>query len=59
MGHSALCSPLAGADLGAHSGGLGSVDKDSLNLVRAMGGSRLGVFRHVKLPATYTPLFSA
>ncbi|OZI14393.1 ABC transporter permease [Sodalis-like symbiont of Philaenus spumarius] len=39
--------------------GLGSVDKDSLNLVRAMGGSRLGIFRHVKLPATYTPLFSA
>ncbi|AHF77348.1 hypothetical protein Sant_2303 [Sodalis praecaptivus] len=39
--------------------GLHSVDRDMLNLVRSMGGSRLGIFRHVKLPATYTPLFSA
>ncbi|WP_410013840.1 ABC transporter permease [Sodalis sp. C49] len=39
--------------------GLNSVDKDMLNLVRSMGGSRLSIFRYVKLPATYTPLFSA
>ena len=39
--------------------GLASVDNDILNLVRAMGASRLSIFRHVKLPATYTPLFSA
>jgi ABC-type nitrate/sulfonate/bicarbonate transport system permease component len=39
--------------------GLASVDPDLLRLVRAMGASKLQVFRHVKLPATYTPLFSA
>lgn len=39
--------------------GLASVDKDVLNLVRSMGASRRATFRHVKLPATYTPLFSA
>ncbi|PAB28691.1 ABC transporter permease [Pseudomonas savastanoi] len=39
--------------------GLRSVDRDMLNLVRAMGASRLAVFRHVQLPATYVPLFSA
>lgn len=39
--------------------GLNSVDRDMLNLVKSMGGSRLAVFRYVKLPATYTPLFSA
>ncbi len=39
--------------------GLNSVDRDMLNLVKSMGGSRLSIFRHVKLPATYTPLFSA
>ena len=39
--------------------GLVSVDRDMLNLVKSMGGSRLSIFRHVKLPATYTPLFSA
>ncbi|WP_313606590.1 ABC transporter permease [Rhizobium sp.] len=39
--------------------GLASVDKDILNLVRSMGASHLSIFRHVKLPATYTPLFSA
>jgi NitT/TauT family transport system permease protein len=39
--------------------GLASVDRDILNLVHAMGASRASVFRHVKLPATYTPLFSA
>ncbi len=39
--------------------GLNSVDGDMLNLVRSMGGSRWSIFRYVKLPATYTPLFSA
>lgn len=39
--------------------GLASVDKDIINLVRSMGASRFSIFRHVKLPATYTPLFSA
>jgi ABC-type nitrate/sulfonate/bicarbonate transport system permease component len=39
--------------------GLASVDRDVLNLVRSMGASNLAIFRHVKLPATYSPLFSA
>jgi ABC-type nitrate/sulfonate/bicarbonate transport system permease component len=39
--------------------GLASVDRDVLNLVRSMGASRFSTFRHVKLPATYSPLFSA
>lgn len=39
--------------------GLASVDKDVLNLVRSMGASRFSTFRNVKLPATYSPLFSA
>ena len=39
--------------------GLASVDPDLLNLVRSMGASKASIFRHVKLPATYTPLFSA
>ncbi|MEA9391374.1 ABC transporter permease [Acerihabitans sp. TG2] len=39
--------------------GLHSVDPDMLSLARSMGGSRIKIFRHVKLPATYTPLFSA
>ncbi|WP_213992716.1 ABC transporter permease [Sodalis sp. dw_96] len=39
--------------------GLNSVDRDMLNLVRSMGGSGWSIFRYVKLPATYTPLFSA
>jgi len=39
--------------------GLASVDRDVLNLVRSMGASKLSTFRHVKLPATYSPLFSA
>ncbi|XOD69958.1 MAG: ABC transporter permease [Sodalis sp. (in: enterobacteria)] len=39
--------------------GLHSVDQDMLNLVRSMGCSKFGIFRHIKLPATYTPLFSA
>ena len=39
--------------------GLNSVDRDMLNLVKSMGGSKISAFRYVKLPATYTPLFSA
>lgn len=39
--------------------GLNSVDRDMLNLVKSMGGSRWAIFRRVKMPATYTPLFSA
>lgn len=39
--------------------GLASVDRDVLSLVRSMGASKFSVFRHVKLPATYSPLFSA
>ncbi|WP_296736853.1 ABC transporter permease [Mesorhizobium sp.] len=39
--------------------GLASVDRDVLNLVRSMGASKMNTFRHVKLPATYSPLFSA
>jgi NitT/TauT family transport system permease protein len=39
--------------------GLAAVDRDLLNLVKAMGASRLTVFRHVKLPATSSSLFSA
>ncbi|MGF0313763.1 ABC transporter permease [Rhodococcus sp. IEGM1428] len=39
--------------------GLASVDKDLINLVRAMGGTRWRIFRSVTLPATLTPLFSA
>jgi ABC-type nitrate/sulfonate/bicarbonate transport system permease component len=39
--------------------GLRSVDQDSVNLARAMGASRWRTFLTVRLPATYTPLFSA
>ena len=39
--------------------GLAAVDRDVLNLVRSMGASTMSTFRHVKLPATYSPLFSA
>lgn len=39
--------------------GLASVDRDLLNLVRSMSASKFSIFRHVKLPATYSPLFSA
>jgi ABC-type nitrate/sulfonate/bicarbonate transport system permease component len=39
--------------------GLNSVDDDILNLVRSMGASKFNAFRFVKLPATYSPLFSA
>ena len=39
--------------------GLAAVDRDMINLCKSMGGSRLSIFHHIKLPATYTPLFSA
>ncbi|PLW76056.1 ABC transporter permease [Cohaesibacter celericrescens] len=39
--------------------GLRSVDGDLLRLARSMGGTRWSIFRHVKMPATLTPLFSA
>jgi ABC-type nitrate/sulfonate/bicarbonate transport system permease component len=39
--------------------GLASVDKDSVSLARSMGGGPWRTFRIVRLPATYTPLFSA
>lgn len=39
--------------------GLRSVDTDSVDLARAMGASRWRTFLVIKLPATYTPLFSA
>ncbi|OUE22508.1 putative aliphatic sulfonates transport permease protein SsuC [Clavibacter michiganensis] len=39
--------------------GLRSVDPDSVNLARAMGASRWRTFLIIKMPATYTPLFSA
>lgn len=39
--------------------GLNSVDRDVLNLARSIGASKFNAFRFVKLPATYSPLFSA
>ncbi|MBO0345540.1 ABC transporter permease [Roseibium sp. CAU 1637] len=39
--------------------GLRSVDSDLLRLARSMGGNSWSIFRHVKMPATLTPLFSA
>ncbi|MAC77322.1 MAG: ABC transporter permease [Rhodobacteraceae bacterium] len=39
--------------------GLRSVDADLLRLARSMGGSAWSIFRHVKMPATLTPLFSS
>jgi ABC-type nitrate/sulfonate/bicarbonate transport system permease component len=39
--------------------GLATVDNDSINLARAMGASTWRVFRVVRLPATYSPMFSA
>lgn len=39
--------------------GLRSVDADLLRLARSMGGNTWSIFRHVKMPATLTPLFSA
>lgn len=38
--------------------GFKSADRDEINLVRSMGGSRLQVFRHVKLPAAAEQFFS-
>ena len=38
--------------------GFRSADKDEINLIRSMGGSRLHVFRHVKLPAAAEQFFS-
>lgn len=38
--------------------GLRNVDRDLLNLARAMGGSRGRVFLHIRLPAAVSPLFS-
>ncbi|MFT3863811.1 MAG: ABC transporter permease [Solirubrobacterales bacterium] len=39
--------------------GLVSIDPAVINLARSMGAGEYKVFRHIKLPATYTPLFSA
>jgi ABC-type nitrate/sulfonate/bicarbonate transport system permease component len=39
--------------------GLLSVDDDLINLARAMGAGPMSIFRHIRLPATLTPLFSA
>ncbi len=39
--------------------GLASVDRDLLVLAKSMGGTPMNIFRHVKLPATYSPMFSA
>lgn len=38
--------------------GLLSVDDDLINLARAMGAGTTSIFRHIRLPATLTPLFS-
>lgn len=39
--------------------GLNTVDKDMLDLTKAMGASWFMTFKQVQLPATYVPLFSA
>ena len=39
--------------------GLATVDRDTVNLARAMGASSWRIFRIVRLPATYSPMFSA
>lgn len=39
--------------------GLTNVDRDAVNLARAMGANGLRIFLHIRLPATLTPLFSA
>lgn len=39
--------------------GLASVDRDTVNLARAMGAGPWRTFRVVRLPATYSPMFSA
>lgn len=38
--------------------GFKSADRDEINLIRSMGGGRLRVFRHVKLPAAAEQFFS-
>ena len=38
--------------------GFRSADRDEINLIRSMGGGRLQVFRHVKLPAATEQFFS-
>ena len=38
--------------------GLANVDRDLLNLARAMGGTRTRVFLHIRLPATVAPLYT-
>lgn len=38
--------------------GFRSADRDEINLIRSMGGGRLQVFRHVKLPAAAEQFFS-
>lgn len=38
--------------------GYKSIDRDSVNLMRAMGASRLQIFRHVKLPGAMPGFFS-
>ncbi len=38
--------------------GFKSADRDEINLIRSMGGGRLQVFRHVKLPSAAEQFFS-
>lgn len=38
--------------------GLANVDRELLNLARAMGGSRSRIFLHIRLPATVSPLYT-
>lgn len=38
--------------------GFQSADKDEMGLIRSMGGSRLQIFRHVKLPSATEQFFS-
>lgn len=38
--------------------GFKEADKDSINLLRAMGANRLQVFRHIKLPGAISQLFA-
>lgn len=38
--------------------GFKSADQDSINLLRAMGGSRVQIFRHIKLPGAVSQFFA-
>ncbi len=38
--------------------GFKAADKDEINLIRSMGGNRLQIFRHVKLPSAAEQFFS-